>query len=109
MRIEIKDGENGTIQIEESEPARIDIESPGLFPDLTEIQISGTSSTLTTARTAIVNTLPVIAGIQDVLRIEILAPGLDPQLITIAERGLPGPPGPGGSGSGNAYFPQGWS
>lgn len=110
MKIEITDASQpGTIEIDSpNDPSRIDIDKPGLFPSLREIQVSGKTSVLPTVRTVTVTTTNALP-VTDTLRIEILAPGLEPRLVTIVERGLPGPRGPSGAGGGNAYFPQGWS
>lgn len=110
MKIEIKDTSvPGSIEIISTGLAEIDIKKPGLLASLKEIRVTGKTSVLPDVRTVTVtssNALPV----SDTLRIEIFSPGLDPNIVTIVERGLPGPRGPaGGGGSGNGYFPQGWS
>lgn len=107
MKIEIRDTSNsGSIEIISTGISQIDIDKPGLFPELREIQVSGTTSVVPNIKTVTVTTTSALT-ISDTARIEILSPGLDPSIVTIVERGLPGPSG--GGGSGNSYFPSGWN
>ncbi len=51
----------------------------------------------------VVNTAPIVGT----AKIEIRRLGIEPSIIQLTARGLPGPSG--GGGSGNSYFPSGWN
>jgi hypothetical protein len=68
--------------------------------EISRIDVSGGVESISVI--TVINHSPVVGT----AKIEIRRIGIEPSIIQLTARGLPGP---SGGGSGNSYFPSGWN